>query len=84
MFVGRKSLAPSMASFHYHPAVMTGVSVDADDSKAGMQMEEQGENMGDVFEEMKREEIIEKLKAEKAELGKYLEHADIHTNIRRS
>jgi len=63
---GRKSMAPSMASFHFNPCDMTNVSLDADDSVGGVS-NSFGENMGDVVGQQ-QEERIDTLVMEKGQL----------------
>eukprot|EP00090_Calanus_glacialis_P017554 TRINITY_DN27292_c0_g1_i1.p1 TRINITY_DN27292_c0_g1~~TRINITY_DN27292_c0_g1_i1.p1 ORF type:complete len:2374 (+),score=944.93 TRINITY_DN27292_c0_g1_i1:864-7124(+) len=63
---GRKSMAPSMASFHFNPCDMTNVSLDADDSVGGVS-NSFGENMGDVVGQQ-QEEKIDALLMEKGQL----------------
>jgi len=64
---GRKSLAPSMTSFHFNACDMTNVSLDADDSVGGGMVTSFGENMGDVVGQQ-LEEKIDNLEMEKGQL----------------
>merc|ERR1712096_92675 len=64
---GRKSLAPSMTSFHFNACDMTNVSLDADDSVGGGMVTSFGENMGDVVGQ-RLEEKIDNLEMEKGQL----------------
>jgi len=65
---GRKSMAPSVASFQFNPCDMTNVSVDADaDDSVGAVSSSFGENMGDVVGQQ-QEERIDALVMEKSQL----------------
>jgi len=68
---GRKSMAPSVASFHFNPCDMTNVSLDADDSVGGVS-NSFGENMGDVVGQQ-QEERIDALVMEKSQLENEIE-----------
>merc|ERR1719206_190841 len=68
---GRKSMAPSVASFQFNPCDMTNVSLDADDS-VGAVSSSFGENMGDVVGQQ-QEERIDALVMEKSQLESEIE-----------